>query len=143
MEVLPWTHTAYEGNTAFTILFPERLGLNRDLLFVAFADPHALIRYAKVLHIITQNLPLLQEGTAPGSAALAAAARYLALVPLLRQRLQTLTTSAPSKAVQRQMSELGDALTTTPTPEQFQHCAAFLDAYVYFHAIVEAMRAHL
>lgn len=144
MEALQWPHTAYEGSTDFATLFPERLGLNRDLLFIAFADPHALIRYARVLQTVTQGLPQLQEGTpVPDSARLAAAARYLALVSLLRQRLQTLTTMAPSKAVQRQMSELGDALTAVPTPAYLHHCPAFVDAYGYFHAIVEAMRAHL
>lgn len=144
MEALAWPHTVYEGHTDFALLFPERLGLNRDLIFVAFADPHALIRYARVLHTIVQGLPQSQAGlTPPDNAALAAAARYLVLLPILRQRLQTLSTTAPSKAVQRQMSELGDTLAMAPGPEQLQHCPAFLDAYTYFHGIVEAMRASL
>ncbi|MGE3539187.1 MAG: hypothetical protein AB7N91_17370 [Candidatus Tectimicrobiota bacterium] len=144
MEALPWPHTAYEGGTDFALLFPERLGLNRDLLFIAFADPHALIRYARVLHTIAQRLPQPQPGTAtPDNAVLAAAARYLALIPLVRQRLHTLTITAPSKAVQRQMSELEETLATAPAPDRLQHCPTFLDGYGYFHAIVEAMRAHL
>jgi len=36
-----------------------------------------------------------------------------------------------------------DMLTGEPTPEQFQHLPAFIDAYIYFHAIVDTMRGHL
>ena len=144
IEALPWPHTAYEGGTDFAALFPERLALNRDVLFIAFADLHALLRYAKVLQYIFQGLPAPEELEASLSVSvLAATARYLTLMPLLRQRLQTLAAAAPSKVVQRQISGVWDTLTGEPTPEQFQHLPAFVDAYIYFHAIVDTMRAHL
>ena len=47
MASKPCPGPAYEGSTDFAALFPERLGLNRDVLFIAFADVHALIRYAQ------------------------------------------------------------------------------------------------
>jgi len=144
IEALPWPHTAYEGGTDFAALFPERLALNRDVLFIAFAELHALLRYARVLQYISQGLPTPDGATEPLSASvLAAAARYLTLIPLLRQRLQTFATAAPSKAVQRQISGVQDTLPQAPTPEQLQHLPAFVDAYIYFHAIVDTMRAHL
>jgi len=144
IEALPWPHTAYEGVTDFAALFPERLALNRDVLFIAFAELHALLRYARVLQYISQGLPTPESATEPPFAsALAAAARYLTLIPLLRQRLQTLAAVAPSKVVQRQISGVCDMLPEEPTPEQLQHFPAFVDAYIYFHAIVDSMRAHL
>ena len=36
-----------------------------------------------------------------------------------------------------------ETLTTGPTPEPLQHFPAFVDAYIYFHAIVDTLRAHL
>lgn len=144
IEALPWPHTAYEGVTDFAVLFPERLALNRDVLFIAFAELHALLRYARVLQYIAQGLPTPQEATqSPSASVLAAAARYLTLIPLLRQRLQTCAAAAPSKVVQRQISGVWDTLPGEPTPEQLQHLPAFVDAYMYFHAIVDTMRAHL
>jgi tetratricopeptide (TPR) repeat protein len=144
IEALPWPHTAYEGSTDFVALFPERLALNRDVLFIAFADVHALIRYARVLQYIAQGIPTSVGAlTSPTVGALAAAARYLTLFPLLRQRLQLLAAAAPSRVVQRQISGACEALTTGPTPEPLQHFPAFVDAYAYFHAIVDTMRAHL
>src|SRR5262249_24427882 len=144
IEALPWPHTAYEGGTGFAALFPDRLALNRDVLFIAFAELHALLRYARVLQYISQGLPTPDGATGPLSASvLAAAARYLTLLPLLRQRLQTFAAAAPSKAVQRQISGVRDTLPQEPTPEQLQHLPAFVDAYIYFHAIVDTMRAHL
>ena len=144
IEALPWPHTAYEGSTDFAALFPERLALNRDVLFIAFADVHALIRYARVLQYIAQGIPTSVGALAsPEASALAATARYLTLFPLLHQRLQLLAAAAPSKVVQRQISGACEALTTEPTPEALQHFPAFVDAYIYFHAIVDTMRAHL
>ncbi len=144
IEALPWPHTAYEGSTDFAALFPERLALNRDVLFIAFADLHALIRYARVLQYIAQGIPTSAGATAsPAVSALAAAARYLTLFPLLHQRLQILAAATPSKVVQRQISGVCETLTPGPTPEALQHFAAFADAYIYFHAIVDTMRAHL
>jgi hypothetical protein len=63
--------------------------------------------------------------------------------PLLHQRLQILAAAAPSKVVQRQISSVCETLTTGPTPEPLQHFSAFVDAYIYFHAIVDTLRAHL
>jgi len=143
IEALPWPHTAYEGVTDFAVLFPERLALNRDVLFIAFAELHALLRYVRVLQYIFQSLPTPAGAMeSPSVSALAAAARYLTLVPLLRQRLQTLAAAVPSKVVQRQISAVWDTLPKEPTPEQLQHFPAFVDAYIYFHAIVDTMRAH-
>jgi len=144
IEALPWPHTAYEGSTDFAALFPERLGLNRDVLFIAFADVHALIRYARVLQYIAQGLPTSAAAiTAPSVSSLAATARYVTVFPLLHQRLQILAAAAPSKVVQRQISSVCETLTTGPTPEPLQHFPAFVDAYIYFHAIVDTLRAHL
>jgi tetratricopeptide (TPR) repeat protein len=144
IEALPWPHTAYEGRTDFAVLFPERLGLNRDVLFIAFADLHALIRYARVLRDIAQGLPTSAAATpSPSVNSLAAAARYLTLLPLLHQRLQILAAAAPSKVVQRQITSVCETLLTGPTPEPLQSFPAFVDAYIYFHAIVDAMRAQL
>jgi tetratricopeptide (TPR) repeat protein len=144
IEALPWPHTAYEGSTDFAVLFPERLGLNRDVLFIAFADLHALIRYARVLRYIAQDLPTSAVATPPPSVnTLAAAARYLTLLPLLHQRLQILAAAAPSKVVQRQITSVCDTLPTGHTSEFLLPFPAFADAYIYFHAIVDAMRAQL
>jgi hypothetical protein len=144
IEALPWPHTAYEGSTDFAALFPERLGLNRDVLFIALADVHALSRYARVLQYIAQGLPTTATvPTARAASSLAATARYLTVIPLLHQRLQLLAAAAPSKVVQRQLSSVCETLTTGLTPEPFQHLPAFVDAYSYFHAIVETLRAHL
>ena len=144
IEALPWPHTAYEGSTDFAALFPERLGLNRDVLFIAFADAHALLRYARVLQYIAEGLPTSAAATpAPAVSSLAATARYVTVFPLLHQRLQSLAAAAPSKVVQRQISSVYETLTTGPTFEPLQHFAAFVDAYIYFHAIVDTLRAHL
>jgi len=144
IEALPWPHTAYEGSTDFVALFPERLALNRDVLFIAFADVHALIRYARVLQYIAQGIPTsVGAHTSPTVSTLAAAARYLTLFPLLHQRLQLLAAAAPSRVVQRQISGACETLTPGPTSEPLQHFPAFVDAYTYFHAIVDTMRAHL
>jgi hypothetical protein len=144
MEALPWPHTAYEGVTDFAALFPERLALNRDVLFIAFAELYTLLRYVRVLQYIAQGIPTPAAATeSPSASVLAAAARYLTLIPLLRQRLQTLAAAAPSKVVQRQISGVWDTLPRQPTPEQLQPFPAFVDAYTYFHAIVDTMRAYL
>jgi tetratricopeptide (TPR) repeat protein len=144
IEALPWPHTAYEGRTDFALLFPERLGLNRDILFVAFADLHALLRYARVLQAIAHDfVSALEHPATLTDARLAAAARYLTVVPLLHQRLHILAAAAPSKAVQRQINGVCETLQLGMTPETFQHCPAFVDAYTYFHAIGDTMRAHL
>jgi len=38
MAALSWLSLAYTGRTAFESIFPERLVLNRDLVFLAYAD---------------------------------------------------------------------------------------------------------
>src|SRR4029450_3023064 len=53
---LPWPQTAYTGNTAFALIFPERLALNRALVFLVHAEPKALLRYAQALQLVTQGL---------------------------------------------------------------------------------------
>jgi hypothetical protein len=105
---------------------------------------HALIRYARVLQYIIQGLPTSAAATAaPSISSLSATARYLTVVPLLHQRLQILAAAAPSKVVQRQISSVCETLTTGPTPAALQHFPAFVDAYIYFYAIVDTLRAHL
>jgi hypothetical protein len=144
MEALPWPHTAYEGRTDFTVLFPERLALNRDLLFVAFADLSALLRYARVLQSIARPLSAAVSAEAsPPLAVLATTARYLALMPLLHQRLYILATAGSAKVAQRQVSELRRALAVTPLVERLRTFPAFVDAYTYFHTLAESMRPHL
>lgn len=144
IAALPWPRTAYEGATDFAALFPERLGLNRDILFIAFADLHALLRYARVLPSILQGFLVPELAGTPLSAGLLAAiARYLTLIPLVRQRLHTLAAAAASKVVQRQISSGCDVLTAACTPEQWQHLPPFADAYSYFRGIADTMRGHL
>ena len=114
------------------------------MLFIAFADVHALIRYARVLQYIAQGVSTLAAATtAPSVSSLAATARYLTVMPLLHQRLQILAAAAPSKVVQRQINSACKTSTTGLTPELLQHFPAFVDAYMYFHAIVDTLRAHL
>ena len=59
MAAVPWPPPAYTGSTAFDLLFPERLALNRDLLFVLYATPRALRRYARVLQQTPQTVSAL------------------------------------------------------------------------------------
>jgi tetratricopeptide (TPR) repeat protein len=144
MDALPWPQTPYEGQTAFAVVFPERLALNRDLLFVAFADLHALLRYARVLQHMVLRLPLPQtEAETPRVESLATAARYMTILPVLSQRLRTLATTASAKAVQRQVTESQAALTMPPTLRHLRTFPAFVEAYTYFQTLVEALLPHL
>lgn len=144
MDALPWPQTAYEGQTDFAVVFPERLALNRDLLFVAFADLHALLRYARVLQHMALRLPLPQtEAETPTVELLATAARYLTILPVLRQRLQTLATTASAKAVQRQVTESQAALTMPPTLRHLRTFPAFVEVSTYFQTLVEPLLPHL
>src|SRR5262245_5079868 len=89
MAAVPWPPTTYTGSTAFDLIFPERLALNRDLLFVLYAAPRALRRYARVLQQTTQTVSALRTTDLPPSmSTLAAVARWAVIVPLLHQRLQ-------------------------------------------------------
>jgi hypothetical protein len=144
MDALPWPQTAYEGQTDFAVVFPERLALNRDLLFVAFADLHALLRYARVLQHMVLRLPLPQtEAEPPTVELLATAARYLTILPVVRQRLYTLATTASAKAVQRQVNESQAALATPPTLRHLRTFPAFVEVSTYFQTLVEPLLPHL
>lgn len=59
MASLPWPSLAYAGSTAFDGIFPERLALNRDLVFLAYVERRALLRYARVLRQTTGTLASL------------------------------------------------------------------------------------
>ena len=67
MAAVPWPPTAYTGSTVFDLLFPERLALNRDLLFVLYATPRALRRYARVLQQTTRTISALPTTDLPPS----------------------------------------------------------------------------
>jgi hypothetical protein len=131
METFPWPPTVYTGETAFADIFPERLALNRDLMFLAYAESKALWRYAQVLPWLTLHLTYLLIPTPARSVpAMLTAARYLTIVPLLHQRLQG----------------LGMEVAEPPSPEQFailRKQPVFVDAQAYFQAVVEALRPHL
>jgi hypothetical protein len=144
LEALAWPHTTYTGSTPFAVIFPERLGLNRDLLFVAFADFNVLLRYARVLQYTYRTLLSPSPGQrAPQETALATAARYCTIIPLLLQRLRTLANASSVKALQRQIGSFREALAVHPRLEFFQKFQVFQDAYVYFREIAETLRSHL
>ncbi|MEE9149255.1 MAG: hypothetical protein V3U27_17880 [Candidatus Tectomicrobia bacterium] len=140
MAALPWPPIAYTGHTAFALLFPARLGLNRDLLFVAYATPQALVRYAHVLYQTVKQLSTLATAhPTPSVSTLAARARWATVLPLLQQRLSTLATSAPSKALQRQLKALQAELPPPSWETPWLDFPAFLDAWHYFAAIATAL----
>jgi hypothetical protein len=144
MEALSWPHTTYLGTTPFTVIFPERLGLNRDLLFVAFADLNVLLRYARVLQYTYRTLLSPVPGhRPPAPAALATAARYCTIIPFLLQRLRTLANASSVKALQRQIVPFREALAVSPKLGFFQGFQVFNDAYIYFREIADTLRPHL
>jgi hypothetical protein len=144
MEALSWPHTTYGGETAFTLIFPERLGLNRDLLFVAFADFSVLLRYARVLQYVYRTLLSPVPGqTVPSPRVLVSAARYFTIIPLLLQRLRTLANASSVKALQRQIGGVRETLAVQPKLEFFQRFPTFTDTYTYFREIADTLRPHL
>lgn len=144
MEAFPWPHVAYAGETPFALLFPERLALNRDLLFLAFADLHALTRYIHMLPSVYRAWQAPSPASAPPEAVVCAtAARYATLEPLVRQRVQMLTATTSTKVVQRQVHGVQEALDALPRLEWLREYAAFVDVATYFQAIVDTLRVHL
>ena len=144
LEALAWPHTTYAGATPFSVVFPERLGLNRDLVFVAFADFSVLLRYARVLQYTYRTLLSPGPGhKAPQEATLATAARYCTIIPLLLQRLRTLANASSVKALQRQIGTFREALAVHPKLEFFQKFQVFHDAHIYFREIAETLRPYL
>jgi len=139
MAALPWPSLAYTGSTAFEGIFPERLALNRDLVFLAYADHGALRRYARVLQQTSRTLATLaMAAPSPPVSRLAAAARHATVMPLLDRRLGTLAAGTSSKALQRQIATLRTEMPSSLL-ERLQTFPAFADAYTYFRAIVEAL----
>src|SRR5712691_4733053 len=67
MAAVPWPATVYEGKSAFDGIFPERLALNRALVFLAYADRGALLRYAHVLQQSARTLATLATMSSPPS----------------------------------------------------------------------------
>lgn len=140
ISAVPWPRVAYAGDTAFDRIFPERLALNRDLVFVAYADRGALLRYARVLQQTAQTLATL-AASSPSVSMLTAAARWVTVIPLLHQRLRLLVTA--TKALRRQCAALQEGAPAPSLLERLQTFAAFADASTYFGAIAEALRPRL
>ena len=114
------------------------------MLFIAFADVHALIRYARVLQYIAQGFPTLRQQPLLLLLSVAWQQRHaISLWSCLHQRLQILAAAAPSRWCKADQQRVCETLTTGLTPEPLQHFPAFVDAYIYFHAIVDTLRAHL
>jgi hypothetical protein len=141
MAAVPWPSTAYTGSTAFDLLFPERLALNRDLLFALHAEPQALQRYVDVLQQTIQTVPTLcPPDLSPPVSTLAAVARWAVVMPLLHQRLRIRALATTSTERQRQGTGLQAEVLPASLLEQLQRFPAFADAYTYFHQLVEALQ---
>jgi hypothetical protein len=140
MAAVPWPPTAYTGSTAFDLIFPERLALNRDLLFVLYAAPRALRRYARVLQQTTQTVSALRTTDLPPSVStLAAVARWAVIVPLLHQRLQPRGSATASPGYRQQHTASQEAGLPALLREQLERFPAFADAYAYFHQLAETL----
>jgi tetratricopeptide (TPR) repeat protein len=140
MAAVPWPSTAYTGSTAFDLLFPERLALNRDLLFVLYATPRALRRYARVLQQVTRTVSMLPTpNLLPSVSTLARVARWAIVIPLVHQRLH-LHASATTSTVCQQHTGLQEEVLSAALCEWLQHFPAFADAYTYFQQLAEALR---
>jgi hypothetical protein len=141
MAAVPWPPTAYAGSTAFDLLFPERLALNRDLLFVLYAAPRALQRYAHVLQQTAQTVSALRPTVQPPPVStLAAVARWAVVIPLVHQRLQPRELATASTKRQPQRIGFQEAVLPASLLEQLQRFPAFTDAYAYFHQLAETLR---
>jgi hypothetical protein len=141
MAAVPWPLTAYIGSTAFDLLFPERLALNRDLLFVLYATPRALRRYARVLQQSTRTvLALPTTDLTPSVSTLATVARWAVVVPLLHRRLRLRVSSAISTGCQQQHTGLQEDVLPAALFEWLQRFPAFTDAHAYFQQLAETLR---
>jgi len=141
MAAVPWPPTAYSGSTAFDLLFPERLALNRDLLFVLYATPRALRRYARVLQQTTRTVSALHiTDLPPPVSILAAVARRAVVLPLVHQRLHPRVSATTSIGCQQQHTGLQEEVLSAALFEQLQRFPAFADAYAYFQQLAETLR---
>jgi tetratricopeptide (TPR) repeat protein len=141
MAAVPWPPTAYTGSTAFDLLFPARLALNRDLLFVLYAAPRALRRYARVLQQTTRTVSALHTtGLPPPVSTLATVARWAVVIPLVHQRLRLGVSATTSTGCQQQHTELQEEVLPAALLEQLQRFPAFADAYAYFQQLAETLR---
>jgi tetratricopeptide (TPR) repeat protein len=141
MAAVPWPPLAYTGSTAFDLLFPERLALNRDLLFVLYAAPRALRRYARVLQQTTRTVSALCTTDPPPSVTtLAAVARWAVMVPLVSQCLQPRVAATAAPGYQQPPTASQQEVLPAWLLEQLQHFPVFADAYAYFHQLVETLR---
>jgi len=141
MAAVPWPPTAYTGSTAFDLLFPERLALNRDLLFVLYATPRALRRYARVLQQTTRTVSALPTtDLQPSVSTLVTIARWAVVIPLVHQRLHTPASATTSTGCQQQHTGLPEEVFPALLRERFQRFPAFIDAYAYFQQLAETLR---
>src|SRR5215471_5267678 len=141
MAAVPWPPTAYTGSTAFDLLFPERLALNRDLLFVLYATPRALRRYARVLQQTTRTVSALPTiDLQPSVSTLVTIARWAVVIPLVHQRLHTPASATTSTGCQQQHTGLPEEVFPALLRELFQRFPAFVDAYAYFQQLAETLR---
>ena len=141
MAAVPWPPLAYTGSTAFDVLFPERLALNRDLLFVLYAAPRALRRYARVLQQTTQTVSALcTPDLSPSVSTLAAVARWAVVVPLVHQRLQPRVSATAAPGYRQQHTASQAEVLPAWLIEQLQRFPAFADAYAYFHQLAGTLR---
>jgi hypothetical protein len=141
MTAVPWPPTAYSGSTVFDLLFPERLALNRDLLFMLHATPRALRRYAHVLQQTTRTISALRTTDLPPSVStLAAVARFTVVTPLVHQRLHTQASATTSTGCQQQHPGFQEEVLPASLLEWFQRFPAFADAYAYFQQLAETLR---
>ncbi len=109
-------------------------------MFLAYAERHALLRYARVLRQTVQRLATLPTTTPPPSvSSLVAAARYVVVLQWLAVHLGTLAATTASKTLRRQIATLWTALPPSLL-EQLQHLPAFADAHAYFCALGEGLR---
>jgi hypothetical protein len=140
MAAMPWPPTTYTGSTAFDLLFPERLALNRDLLFVLYATPRALRRYARVLQQTTRPITVLPTTHLPPSVStLATVARWAVVMPLVHQRLRPHMSNTTSTGCQQPHPGLQEEGLPAALCEWLQHFPAFADAYGYFQQLAEAL----
>jgi tetratricopeptide (TPR) repeat protein len=141
MAAVPWPPTAYIGSTAFDLLFPERLALNRDLLFVLYATPRALRRYARVLQQATRTVSGLPTNDLPPSVStLATVARWAVVMPLVHQRLRPHVSTTTFTGCQQPYTELQEEVLPAALCEWLQDFPPFADAYTYFQQLTEALR---
>jgi hypothetical protein len=137
MAAVPWPPTAYTGSTAFDLLFPELLALNRDLLFVLCATPRpGAMR-------VCSNHPdhISAAHNRPANPCLPWRQWLAAVVtPLVHQRLHTQASATTSTGCQQQPTGLQEEVLPALLRERLQRFPAFADAYAYFQQLTETLR---